>query len=61
MQDVAGAQVREIAVVRLRLLLGDAALRDHLGTAARARALEEFAEERLVGALEDRYREILGG
>jgi glycosyltransferase involved in cell wall biosynthesis len=45
---------------RLRLLLGDAALREHLGTAARARALEEFAEERLVGALEARYREILG-
>jgi glycosyltransferase involved in cell wall biosynthesis len=44
----------------LRRLLGDAALCEHLGTAARARALAEFAEERLVGALEARYREILG-
>jgi glycosyltransferase involved in cell wall biosynthesis len=44
----------------LRRLLGDAALREHLGTAARARALAEFAQERLVGALEARYREILG-
>ena len=44
----------------LRRLLGDAALREHLGTAARERALSEFAEQRLVGALEARYREILG-
>ncbi|MDH4095995.1 MAG: glycosyltransferase [Betaproteobacteria bacterium] len=45
----------------LRRLLGDEALREHLGTAARERALKEFAEERLVGALEARYRQILGG
>lgn len=44
----------------LRRLLGDDAMREHLGTAGRARALAEFAEERLVGALEARYREILG-
>jgi glycosyltransferase involved in cell wall biosynthesis len=44
----------------LQRLLGDAALREHLGAAARARALAEFAEERLVGLLAARYREILG-
>jgi glycosyltransferase involved in cell wall biosynthesis len=43
----------------LRALLGDAARREHLGTAARARALAEFAEERVVGLLAARYREIL--
>ena len=45
---------------KLRLLLGDAELRRSIGAAARERALAEFAEERLVGALEERYREILG-
>ena len=44
----------------LRRLLGDAALCEHLGTAARERALAEFAEERVVGLLAQRYREILG-
>ena len=46
---------------RLRQLLRDATLREHLGTAARERALKEFAEARLVDALAARYREILGG
>jgi glycosyltransferase involved in cell wall biosynthesis len=45
---------------KLRRLLGDAALRGHLGVAARERALAEFSEDRLVRLLAARYREILG-
>jgi glycosyltransferase involved in cell wall biosynthesis len=45
---------------KLRQLMGDAALRQHMGLAARERALAEFSEDRLVRLLEARYREILG-
>jgi len=45
---------------KLGLLLADEASRRRMGSAARARVLAEFSQERLVGALEARYREILG-
>jgi glycosyltransferase involved in cell wall biosynthesis len=45
---------------KLRRLMGDAALRQHMGLAARERALAEFSEDRLVRLLEARYRGILG-
>jgi glycosyltransferase involved in cell wall biosynthesis len=46
---------------RLALLLGDAPLRERLGRAARARALAEFSQERITGALERFYEAVLGG
>lgn len=51
--------VDELAA-RLRQLLADAPSRQHMGTAARARALAEFSQARLVQLLEQRYRDILG-
>jgi glycosyltransferase involved in cell wall biosynthesis len=44
---------------KLRQLLADTALRQHMGTAARERALAEFSQKRLVLLLEARYRQIL--
>jgi glycosyltransferase involved in cell wall biosynthesis len=44
---------------KLDLLLVDRARRRGMGSAARARAVAEFSQERLVGALEERYHAIL--
>jgi glycosyltransferase involved in cell wall biosynthesis/ribosomal protein S18 acetylase RimI-like enzyme len=40
-------------------LLGDRALRERLGAAARTRAVERFDERRVVAIVLDRYRELL--
>jgi len=45
---------------KLDLLLVDRTRRRGMGAAARARAVAEFSQERLLRALEDRYRAILG-
>jgi glycosyltransferase involved in cell wall biosynthesis len=45
---------------KLDELIADEPRRRGMGAAARARAAAEFSEERLVGALAQRYREILG-
>lgn len=45
---------------KLSQLLADESVRQHMGAAARERALSEFSQARLVGLLEARYRAILG-
>jgi glycosyltransferase involved in cell wall biosynthesis len=45
---------------KLSQLLADESMRQHMGAAARERALAEFSQARLVGLLEARYRAILG-
>jgi glycosyltransferase involved in cell wall biosynthesis len=45
---------------KLDLLLVDQTRRRGMGAAARARAVADFPQERLVSALEERYRAILG-
>jgi glycosyltransferase involved in cell wall biosynthesis len=51
-----------VGELRLALggLIGDAARRRVMAEAARARASADFSQERLVGALAARYREMLG-
>jgi glycosyltransferase involved in cell wall biosynthesis len=50
--------VQQLALC-LRTLAGDAKLRSRMGLAARERALRDFAEERLTGALLALYRQLL--
>jgi glycosyltransferase involved in cell wall biosynthesis len=50
--------VQQLAL-RLRTLAGDAQLRSRMGRSARERALRDFAEERLTGALLALYRQLL--
>lgn len=50
--------VQQLAL-RLRTLAGDAGLRSRMGRSARERALRDFAEERLTGALLALYRQLL--
>ena len=50
--------VQQLAL-RLRTLAGDAQLRARMGHSARERALRDFAEERLTGALLALYRQLL--
>jgi glycosyltransferase involved in cell wall biosynthesis len=45
---------------KLGMLLDDAVLRKALGSAARARAVAHFSQDRLLDALATRYAEILG-
>ncbi len=45
---------------KLGILLADDALRIKMGVAAQKRAITDFSQERLVRALQDCYREILG-
>ena len=45
----------------LAILTGDAELRARLGQANRARALQEFSEDKMINAHETLYREVLGG
>jgi glycosyltransferase involved in cell wall biosynthesis len=41
-------------------LIGDAGLRERLGAAGRESVEDRFAPERMVGAIEDVYRKLLG-